>query len=41
LHRVEFAGTESSSVWSGYLSGAVNAGKRAANKVSFALYVGV
>ena len=32
-YRIHFAGTESATVWCGFLNGAVQAGYRAANEV--------
>ena len=34
VFRCEFAGTETSDVWTGFMSGAVYSGKKAANNVS-------
>lgn len=35
LHRVHFAGTESATVWCGFMNGAIQAGFRASTEVQF------
>lgn len=37
IGRVHFAGTETATIWSGYMDGAVQAGERAAREVLFAM----
>ena len=38
LYRIHWAGTETATVWSGFMNGAVQAGTRAANEVLKKLY---
>lgn len=38
FENVHFAGTESATVWQGYMDGAVESGERAANEILYALY---
>ncbi|RNA10385.1 putative flavin-containing monoamine oxidase A [Brachionus plicatilis] len=38
FQNVHFAGTESATVWQGYMDGAVESGERAANEVLYTLY---